>query len=88
VWSGKPAGSCRDDECLISSAHSHVLVVLSRFVSLAVEPNVRQLGILGSMLDEGRLRVKVAKTFPLEQAARALEEQRAGGHVGKLVIVM
>jgi putative PIG3 family NAD(P)H quinone oxidoreductase len=40
------------------------------------------------LVDDGRLRVPVAQTFALEDAARAYEAFAAGGKVGKIVLTM
>jgi len=40
------------------------------------------------LFDSGRLRVPIAETFPLEQAAAAYERFVAGGKLGKIVLTM
>ena len=53
-----------------------------------VRPNAEMLAGLVRLVDDGRLRVEVARTFPLEQAAQA-HELIEGGHVrGKLVLTV
>jgi len=42
----------------------------------------------GELFDAGKLRVHVAETFPLEQAAAAHRRIEAGGATGKLVLTM
>lgn len=42
----------------------------------------------GELFDSGKLRVEVAESFPLEQAAAAHRRLEAGGMVGKLVLRM
>jgi NADPH:quinone reductase-like Zn-dependent oxidoreductase len=40
------------------------------------------------LFDSGELRVPIAATFPLEQAAAAYERFEAGGKLGKIVLVV
>jgi NADPH:quinone reductase-like Zn-dependent oxidoreductase len=40
------------------------------------------------LFDSGALRVPIAATFPLEQAAAAYERFEAGGKLGKIVLVV
>ena len=42
----------------------------------------------GELMAAGRLRVHVADTFPLEQAAEAHRRIETGGMTGKLVLVV
>ncbi|WP_336645021.1 NADP-dependent oxidoreductase [Microbacterium sp. USHLN186] len=52
-----------------------------------VRPDGTQTARLGALADEGRLRVEIAQSFPLEQVADAFRASQ-GGHIrGKLVIV-
>lgn len=52
-----------------------------------VRPDGTQTARLGALADEGRLRVEIAQSFPLEQVADAFSASQ-GGHIrGKLVIV-
>ena len=51
----------------------------------------RQADILrrcAALFDNGKLRIQLAKTFPLEQAAEAHRAIEAGGMIGKLALVM
>lgn len=54
-----------------------------------VVPNRDQLSELAAMVDDGRLRVDIAETFPLERGREAFESGRRPGHrPGKTVIVV
>ncbi|MGC9665615.1 NADP-dependent oxidoreductase [Planosporangium sp. 12N6] len=78
---------------LVRSARRHVSVVDptskeqgGRYVF--VRPNGGQLKALGELADDGRLRVEVAREYPLDQAAGAQRELE-GGHVrGKIVLTV
>jgi NADPH:quinone reductase-like Zn-dependent oxidoreductase len=75
-----PSGS--DLEALRDAAGERVHVT-----GFLVEPDGEGMDAIASLIGEGALRVKVAQTFPLEQAARAHElgeNGRIGG--GKLVL--
>ena len=75
-----PSGS--DLEALRDAAGERVHVT-----GFLVEPDGEGMDAIASLIGEGALRVKVAQTFPLEQAARAHElgeNGRTGG--GKLVL--
>ena len=52
-----------------------------------VSPDADGLAALSDLVARGLLRVVVAETFPLSQAARAHTRQEAGGYVGKLVLL-
>jgi NADPH:quinone reductase-like Zn-dependent oxidoreductase len=39
------------------------------------------------LLERGKIRVPVASTFPMEQAAEAYRRQAAGGKLGKIVLL-
>lgn len=57
-------------------------------VYVFVRPDAAQLADLAAMVGDGRLRVDVAETFPLERAADALR-RNADGHVrGKVVVTV
>jgi NADPH:quinone reductase-like Zn-dependent oxidoreductase len=53
-----------------------------------VRPDSDMLGRLAGYVAEGRLRVEVAETFPLERAAEALERNRQGHTRGKIVVTV
>lgn len=55
---------------------------------LLVEPDLCGLEALAGLVDRGLLRVKVAQTFPLEEAARAHVIGERGGLAGKLVLTV
>jgi NADPH:quinone reductase-like Zn-dependent oxidoreductase len=57
-----------------------------RVTGILVEPDGHALGQIAALVGEGRLRVSVERTLPLEQAADAHELLRAGGVRGKIVL--
>ncbi|HEX6461064.1 MAG TPA: NADP-dependent oxidoreductase [Thermoleophilaceae bacterium] len=57
-----------------------------RVADLLVEPDGHALGEIAALVNEGRLKVRLARTFPLEEAARAHESLEAGGVHGKIVL--
>lgn len=54
--------------------------------AVMLQPDERAMGELLGYLADGRLRCVIAGEFPLEQAARAIEQSRSGHAAGKLVI--
>jgi NADPH:quinone reductase-like Zn-dependent oxidoreductase len=58
-----------------------------RMTGILVEPDGHALEQLAALADAGELRVEVAETLPLEQAARAHELGQEGRVQGKLVLV-
>jgi NADPH:quinone reductase-like Zn-dependent oxidoreductase len=59
-----------------------------RVAQLLVEPDHTALEGLAALVDADRLRVEIAGTHPLEDAAAALARGRAGGLQGKLVLTV
>ncbi|BCJ28616.1 hypothetical protein Asera_27240 [Actinocatenispora sera] len=60
----------------------------TRFAGVAVDPDPVALQHLADLAEQGKLRVHVQRTFPLDQAVAA-HELLDGGHVqGKLAIVL
>jgi NADPH:quinone reductase-like Zn-dependent oxidoreductase len=57
-------------------------------VSILVEPDRLGLEELAALVERGELRVEVAQTFPLEEAAAAQELSKAGRTQGKLVLTV
>ncbi len=53
-----------------------------------VRPDGSALEALGAMVDEERLRVHLERTWPLEQAAAAMEQLEDGHTTGKLVLTV
>jgi NADPH:quinone reductase-like Zn-dependent oxidoreductase len=53
-----------------------------------VRPDAAMLARLAGYLADGRLRVEVAETFPLEQAAQALARNQQGHTQGKIVVTV
>jgi NADPH:quinone reductase-like Zn-dependent oxidoreductase len=51
-----------------------------------VEPNAGQLAELATLADEGRLRVLVDGTFPLDRAREAFERSQSGETRGKVIL--
>ena len=57
-----------------------------RGAALSVDPNSNELGEIGRLIDEKKIRVIVSQTFPLSEAKKA-QEQVATGHTrGKIVL--
>jgi NADPH:quinone reductase-like Zn-dependent oxidoreductase len=54
--------------------------------SVIVQPDGRALGELAELLAAGKLEVSTAATFPLEEAADALEAATGGGAAGAVVL--
>ncbi len=59
-----------------------------RVTGILVEPDRAGLEALAELVAKGALRVHVARTFPLEEAARAHELSEAGRTQGKLVLTV
>lgn len=59
-----------------------------RIADLLVEPDGHALGEIAALVNDGRLKVSVDRTFPLEEAARAHELLEAGGVRGKVVLLV
>ena len=59
-----------------------------RVAELLVEPDGRALGEIAALVDGGRLKVSLERTFPLEEAAQAHQLLESGGHRGKLVLTV
>ena len=53
---------------------------------VGVRPNRDQLGVLAGLAARGELTLRVAKTYPAEQARAAYEDFVAGGNRGRVVI--
>ena len=53
---------------------------------LFVQPDGRQLAEIGTLLDAGRIRPVIDKTFPFEQAKEALAYLEQGRAKGKVVV--
>jgi len=59
-----------------------------RAAKVLVEPNIGQLGQIAELIDAGRLRVEIERTFPLAEAAEAHRHGERGHTRGKLVLVV
>lgn len=59
-----------------------------RFAGVSVEPDYAALESIAELVDAGRLRPHVERTFPLEEAGRAHEVLEAGQVTGKLVLTV
>jgi NADPH:quinone reductase-like Zn-dependent oxidoreductase len=59
-----------------------------RFAGVAVEPDHTALERLAELVDAGRLRPHVSRTFPLAEAARAHELVEGGRTQGKIVLTV
>ncbi|MFH9724926.1 NADP-dependent oxidoreductase [Streptomyces sp. NPDC017254] len=71
---------------LASIADGEVLALGGRY--FWVRPDPVDLAALADLVDEGVLSVRVARTFPLEQAADAQRANAAGGLNGKVVVTV
>jgi NADPH:quinone reductase-like Zn-dependent oxidoreductase len=59
-----------------------------RGVKVAVEPDANQLSKIAELIDAAKVRVAVAKVFPLADCAAALDESRTGHVRGKIVLTL
>ncbi len=57
-----------------------------RGVKVAVEPDGGQLRQIAELIDAGKVRIRLAKIFPLADCAAALDESRTGHVRGKIVL--
>jgi NADPH:quinone reductase-like Zn-dependent oxidoreductase len=59
-----------------------------RLTGILVEPDGHALGKIAALVSDGRLRVAVERSLPLEQAAEAHRLLEAGGVRGKIVLAV
>ncbi|MFB6888819.1 NADP-dependent oxidoreductase [Kitasatospora sp. NPDC056327] len=59
-----------------------------RFAGVSVEPDYASLEAIAALVDEGRIRPHVARTFPLAEAAAAHELIAGGRTQGKIVLTV
>ncbi|HET6857784.1 MAG TPA: NADP-dependent oxidoreductase [Streptomyces sp.] len=59
-----------------------------RFAGISVEPDYAALEAIAELIDAGRIRPHVERTFPLEDAGRAHEVVAAGHVQGKIVLTV
>lgn len=59
-----------------------------RIVTLLATASGDDLAELAALLESGEIRSTVTTTYPLEQAARAVDDLRAATHPGKIVLVI
>lgn len=52
------------------------------------QPNAAQLGEIADLIEQGKIRVHVAETFPLEKIAAAHQRLEEGGVLGKIVLTL
>ena len=57
-----------------------------RVARYTAHPDGEQLTQIGRLIDEGRVKIRLAKTFPFAQAVEAERELEAGHIRGKLVL--
>ena len=57
------------------------------FEFVFVEPNAKQLEHFRQLVEDGKIRVEIKKTYPLEKAAEALEQIQSLHTTGKIVVV-
>lgn len=69
-------------------SHDHCYDWQNSFHSLNVEPHARELEALAALVDEGTITPTIRQTYSFECVKAALDAQRKGGHVGKLVLHM
>jgi NADPH:quinone reductase-like Zn-dependent oxidoreductase len=55
---------------------------------LQTESKAEDLEFLASLVDSGKLKVTIAKSFPIAQSRQAFELQEQGGLVGKIVVTI
>jgi NADPH:quinone reductase-like Zn-dependent oxidoreductase len=53
-----------------------------------VRPDAEMLARLAGYVADGRVRVEVAETYPLDRVAQALERNRQGHTRGKIVVTV
>ncbi|GAB2777324.1 NADP-dependent oxidoreductase [Salinimicrobium soli] len=56
------------------------------FEFVFVEPNTKQLEHLAKLVEDGKLKVEVSKTYSLDEAAKALEQIQSLHTTGKIVV--
>ena len=59
-----------------------------RFATTLIAPNGEQAAQVAALIDAGKLKVKVAREFPLEEATAALNEVMASHAGGKVILVV
>ncbi|WP_380284678.1 NADP-dependent oxidoreductase [Kitasatospora purpeofusca] len=59
-----------------------------RFAGISVEPDYASLEAIARLVDEGRIRPHIARTFPLEEAGQAHELIATGRTQGKIVLTV
>jgi NADPH:quinone reductase-like Zn-dependent oxidoreductase len=78
--------------CLPSAAAAAAMTAAAErglsATGMLVEPDGHGLEALARLVDEGRLRVLVEETFPLERAADAHRRGEQGRTTGKLVLTV
>ena len=52
------------------------------------QPNSAQLAELATLVDEGKMKIKVDRTFPLAEVKEALDYLQNSHHRGKVVITV
>ncbi|HEY2684957.1 MAG TPA: NADP-dependent oxidoreductase [Steroidobacteraceae bacterium] len=59
-----------------------------RALRYTVEPDAENLERIAKLIEDGKVKPKVSKTFLLQEAFDALEQVQKGGTVGKIVLVV
>ena len=59
-----------------------------RAIGFRAQPNAAQLAEIGRLIDDGKVRPVVTRTFPLARAAEAQEALEKGHIRGKIVLVV
>jgi NADPH:quinone reductase-like Zn-dependent oxidoreductase len=89
---GRIAGLVKEGGRLASSVYAADVEGLAErgieATNIGIQPNARQLEELSRLVDAGEIAVRLARTFPLEEAPEALKESRAGHVRGKIVLLV
>ncbi len=80
----RPGGIAVSITAELDAAAATALGVRTAWVGM--EANGRQLGLIGTLIDAGRVATPPTAVFPLAEAARALETSKTGRVRGKLVL--
>ena len=59
-----------------------------RFATTLIAPSGEQAAQVAALIDAGKLKIKVAREYPLEEATAALNEVMASHAGGKVILVV
>jgi NADPH:quinone reductase len=89
---GRIAGLLREGGRLVSAVYAVDAEELAQFgieaTNIGIRPDARRLEEIRRMVDSGELSVRLERTFPLEDAPKALEESRSRHVRGKIVLLV